>query len=282
MNVDDLVKNRFLVVAVALAAVLVTGVLVQGTGVAVSGAGGQPQVEKAVYDSGEARSFAADTGGGEAGDSGGDGRMRVTRVRMDINVPDVQQAQTDIETLVNDYDGFVQDTSIQKEFGDSGRMEVRIPEQNRTVFAAAVEERWEVDSRDTSVNDVTRRHTELSLELKNKRQELRRLEQLMNRTDDVENLIKIQKRMGELRTRIQFLENEIAQLEEQVEYATVTISMEEASAFESRFELRQAVTDAYRGALDSVNLMIVGTGYLLPFAVLFALLYLGKRKWEQR
>ncbi|MDY6768881.1 MAG: DUF4349 domain-containing protein, partial [Candidatus Nanohaloarchaea archaeon] len=141
---------------------------------------------------------------------------------------------------------------------------------------------WTVESRDTSVEDVTRRHTELSLELRNKRQELRQLENLMNRTDDVENLIKIQERMGELRTRIQYLENEMAELEERVEYATVTITMEEASAFETRFELRRAATDAYRGAFKSVNLMIVGTGYLLPFAALFAVLYLVKRRWDAR
>ncbi|MFB6294140.1 MAG: DUF4349 domain-containing protein [Candidatus Nanohaloarchaea archaeon] len=282
MDVDELAGNRYVIAAVAVVAVLLTGLLVQGSGAASASS---PQAEKAVYDAGTTRSLAADSGAGggaveQAAETGGQDRMRVTRVSMDIDVPDVQQAQTEIESLADRYSGFVEDTSLSREYGDRGRMEVRVPEANRTQFTAAIEERWTVESRDTSVEDVTRRHTELSLELKNKRQELRQLEKLMNRSDDVENLIRIQERMGELRTRIQYLENEMAELEERVEYATVT--MEEASAFETRFELRRAATDAYRGAFKSVNLMIVGTGYLLPFAALFAVLYLVKRRWDAR
>ncbi|MDY6769376.1 MAG: DUF4349 domain-containing protein, partial [Candidatus Nanohaloarchaea archaeon] len=280
MDVDALAGNRYLLGAVALVAVLVTGLLVQGGGPV-----GMQQSATASYDGGKARLALAGGAGGdalaeeaEAGD-GDTARKRVTRVDMDIDVPDVLTAQSEIESMVARYGGYVQDTSIDREFGDTGRMEVRIPEGNLSAFTGDVEGRWTVDSRSTNVQDVTQRYTELRLELKNKRQELRRLEQLMNRTDNVSDLIEIQERMGELRSRIQYLENEFSQLQERVAYATVTIHMEEASTFESRFELRRAVTEAYRGVFSSLNLMIVGTGYLLPFAVLLALVYLGKRKW---
>ncbi|MDY6765750.1 MAG: DUF4349 domain-containing protein [Candidatus Nanohaloarchaea archaeon] len=282
MDVQDLLHNRYVLAAAALIAVLVTGAVVQGN--LSTSAAGQQLEATARYDK-AVREMSGAAGGGAAGDAGGDspatGRMRITHVSMDIDVPDVAQAQAAIEQMVDRYGGYTQDTSLNREFGDTGRMQVRVPVANRTVFTDGVAERWTVQSRETRSEDVTRRHTELTLELKNKRQELRRLEELMNRTDDVEHLITIQERMGELRTRIQYLENELTQLEERVEYATITISMEEASAFESRFELRRAVTDAYRGAFNSLNLIIVGTGYLLPFAVLFAVLYIGKRKWHE-
>lgn len=289
MDVDDLLHNRYIVVAIAFLAVLLTGFIVQGGWVdggtqSLAAQSGSP-VE---YDAAQ-RPVAADSGsaGGDAtveyaAERGSQDRMQVTRVRMDIDVPDVDAAQTEIEAMTEDYRGFVEDTSLSREFGDRGRMEVRVPEENRSAFMADIETQWTVDSRETNVQDVTQRHTELSLELENKRQELRQLESLMNRTDDVENLIRIQERMGELRTRIQYLENEMMELEDRVEYATITITMEESQAFETRFELRRAATDAYRGMFDSVNLMIVGTGYLLPFVVVFALLYLGKRRWDGR
>lgn len=275
MDIGDYTVNRYILVAVALAAVLVTGFVVQGAGTGNA----DFRAEQAAAVSHDA----ADTrlAGSAGGEFESPERLKITTARMDIDVAEVQEAQDDVEALVSSYGGFVTDTSISREFGNRGRIVVRVPEDNLSTFMSEVEGSWKVDSRSKNVHDVTQRHTELSLELKNKRQEMQRLEGLMNRTDDVENLIKIQERMGELRTRIQFLENQLTQLEERIDYATVTITMEEAETFESEFELRRSFTDAYRGVFNSLNLMIVGTGYLLPFAVLLALLYLGKRKWEE-
>lgn len=278
MDVDDFTGNRFVMAGATLAILLVTGIVVQGFGttsgaqerVALSADAGVPHASGS---GGEA--FASD--GAEVED---EGRKQITTARIDIDVPDVQQAQTDIETLTSGHGGYVVSTSVSREFGDQGRMEVRVPDGNLSTFLTTVEGRWQVDSRQVDVRDVTRQYTELSLELRNKRQELQRLEELINRTDDVDTLIKIQERMGELRTRIQFLENELSQLEERITYATVTITMEESSAFETRFELRRALTESYRGMFKSLNLMIVGAGYLLPFVIIFLLVYVGRKKWH--
>ncbi|MCJ7479221.1 MAG: DUF4349 domain-containing protein [Candidatus Nanohaloarchaeota archaeon QJJ-7] len=275
MELEDLRGNWYVMGAVAVMLLLITGVVVQGFGMSDS-----RQTENLAY-AGDAApaSTEMDRGFSSGGAADVEERKTVTRSRIDIDVEDVRGSQDSIESMASDYRGYVLYTSLDRNLGDSGRMEVKVPEDNLSAFMTGIEDSWGVDSMNRNVDDVTQRYTELKLELENKRQEMERLQELMNRTDDVENLIKIQERMGELRTRIQYLENEFSRLEERTEYASVTITMEEATAFESRFELRQAFTDSYQGVFKSVNLMIVGAGYLLPFVVLFALLYFGKRRW---
>ncbi|MFB6292440.1 MAG: DUF4349 domain-containing protein [Candidatus Nanohaloarchaea archaeon] len=210
-------------------------------------------------------------------DSAGTDRKQVTRVYMDVETPDVRAAQSETKQLARGYNGFVDQESFNRDDGERASLTVRVPEENVSSFLSDIEERWKVESSNRNTDDVTDRYTELELELKNKRQELRQLESLMNRTEEVDSLIKIQKRMSELRTRIQYLKNSLEDLDRQVDYTRVQVSFEEPQPITSDFELRDSVRDAYQAVFRSLNLMIVGIGYLLPFLVIYGI-YRGGRK----
>lgn len=274
MDIDGFRGNRYLLAGVVVAALLITGFLAQTfTGQAQTGAVESHSLSMA----GAPVAF-----GGDSAKTRASERKRITTVRMDLVVDDLFSAQTAIDGMVGMYGGWVASTSFDRELGKTGRMTVRVPEGNLSTFLAGVEGRYRVQSQHKNVQDVTDRYTELELELRNKRQELQQLESLLNKTEDVEHLIKIQERMGDLRSRIQYLETQLGDLDKRVQYAEVSLQLEERSLLTSRFELRRAINDAYQGMFRSVELMIVGIGYLLPFAVLFALFYLGRRQWRER
>lgn len=235
----------------------------------LTGAGGAPT----------SLDYSGDSKGKES--SGSNGRKVITRYSIDLEVPDVEDAMAETEEVTGEYAGFVDSSSFDREKGVRGTLTVQIPENNVTDFLDRLDDEWKVESSRKNSQDVTDRYTELQLELKNKRQELKQLERLINKTNDTENLIKIQERMSELRSRIQYLDNQLTDLDRRVEYTEVRISYEEPQPFSSEFELREAFRDSYRGLFQSINMIIVGLGYLVPFLLIGAIIYKGRNLVRQ-
>lgn len=274
---ETVAENSFYAgAAVFLMAALLVGSATQLAGNTASA--GNDRAHKLQYERLSAGAAPAATGGDRASTA----RKRATSISLEVEVKDVENAQESTREEVERLNGIVNRVSLNREVGTRGSMTVRVPEENVSEFFTSMEDSWRVESRDSDTTDVTDRYTELELELENKRQELRRLEDLMNRTDSVESLVKIQERMGELRSRIQFLEVQLEELDRRVEYTEIRISFEQPQPLETEFELRESVRNAYQGVFQSMKLMIVGTGYLLPFAAVAALAYGVRRFIKQR
>lgn len=205
-------------------------------------------------------------------------RKIVTTVRTTLRVDDVSTAQEAVRRQVEEYNGFIESTSIDQRNEVSGRMTVAVPDENLSEFTSGLESSYRVESQSSDRTDVTDRYNELEAELESKKQEMRQLEELMNRSENVSELVKIQDRMSELRSRINFLQKQLEDLDERVTYSKVYITFEGPELLKAEFDLRKTLFDAYRGVFQSIRLMILGAAYLLPFAVLVGLYKLVKAK----
>lgn len=205
-------------------------------------------------------------------------RKIVTTVRTTLRVEDVSTAQEAVRRQVEEYNGFIKSTSIDQRNEVSGRMTVAVPDENLSEFTSGLESSYRVESQSSDRTDVTDRYNELEAELESKKKEMRQLEELMNRSESVSELVKIQDRMSELRSRINFLQKQLEDLDERVTYSKVYITFEGPELLKAEFDLRKTLFDAYRGVFQSIRLMILGAAYLLPFAVLVGLYKLVKAK----
>lgn len=205
-------------------------------------------------------------------------RKIVTTVRTALKVKDVSIAQEETRQLVERYNGFVESSSIDQRNEVSGRMTVAIPDENLSEFTSGIESRYRVESQSSDRTDVTDRYNELEAELESKQQEMDQLRELMNRSENVGELVKIQERMSELRSRINFLQKQIEDLDERVTYSKVYLTFEGPELLKASFDLRKTLLDAYRAVFESIRLMIIGAAYLLPFALLIGLYRVVKRR----
>jgi len=210
-------------------------------------------------------------------------RKRIERIDLDFEAPDVNSAVDSAKAEAESLGGYSESESFNRRYGETADVTLRVPKENVSEFLEEMENQgsWKLQSKDRNVDDVTDRYNELKIELRNKEQELNRLEELINQTNETSSLIEIQERMGELRSRIQYLNQELEDIDSQVEYTRVDIRFEEPEPITSEFDLRESVRDAYRGIFQSLNLLIVGTGYLLPVGALY-LLYRGVKHWRGR
>lgn len=282
----DSLNMRYAAVAAVVVAVMATGFLVQTFGSQQASGGGYDGVERqAAYDTGS--SSLGFKGAPSVEDASGDADvgsspMFAISYDIDLSVSDVRGAMDSVSDRATDLGGRVESERFDRRYGVEGNLNILVPENKASNFVSEVESGYSVDSINRNKRDVSDRYTETSLELKNKRQELQRLEELMNQTEEVSSLIDIQERMSDLRSRIQYLEQRKADIEEDVNYVDISISFEKPGAIDTGFELRESLANAYNGVFNSFNLLIVGTGYLLPFALIVALLYGLKRIYTER
>lgn len=261
-------------ILVSIIAVLLVGFAVQSTSTSLMSAGGDEALDMDrtqdltaghTYDSGAEGDF------GDTRDSRSD--YEATSVNIRLEIDEVSNSLESLEDLTSEYAGSIERSSIYRgENSDSGRITVKIPKNNHTMFLSDMENFGAVESKSTNTENLEERYTELNLELKNKKQELQKLEELINQSEDVESLIKIQERMSELRSRIQFLENRVSDLDQRIDYVRIDISLDEPEPFTSELDIREVFVDSYEALISSVKTIIVGFGYLLPFAVIWVIL----------
>ncbi|MFB6144206.1 MAG: DUF4349 domain-containing protein [Candidatus Nanohaloarchaea archaeon] len=261
---------QYAALASGLVAVMAVGFVAQSF--STSSQGDALQTQKAYRDV----SLAA------SGDSAASSPMYAVSYRMSLEVSDVREAMNAVGERAKGLGGRIESESFDRRRGVNGDMNVLVPKENVTEFVSGIESDYRVESFSKQRQDVSDQYTETRLELRNKRQELRQLEELMNRTESVDSLIKIQERMSELRSRIQYLEQRKEEIREDVEYVDVSISLERPGVIDTDFNLRESLANAYSGIFQSLNLLIVGTGYLLPFALLGALVYGLRRIYSER
>lgn len=221
------------------------------------------------------RDIADTTIPGSGGESGiapeSSDRKVVTTVRTTLKVDDVKPAQESTRKIVNDYNGFIESSSIDKRNEVSGRMTVAVPADKLSDFMNGLESNYKVESQNTDRTDVTDRYNELEAELDSKQKEMDQLENLMNRSESVSDLVDIQERMSELRSRINYLQKQLDNLDERVDYSTVHITFEGPELLKASFDIQETFFKAYTAIFESVRLMILGAAYLIPFAVIIGL-----------
>jgi len=202
------------------------------------------------------------------------------RLDMEYEVRDAKRSLERTKEIVGDFDGNIEDERYRnREREDYSTVTVKVPRENVSDFLDTLEtEDWELSSRSSYVEDIGDRQTELELELENRRQEMQRLRELMNSTNSTDSLIRIQERMTELQTRIQHLENQKQELDEKTNMTMIDLRFEEPAPFTADFELSDTLKDSYRAVFQSLRWMVVGAGYLAPFALLYGIYRFLRRK----
>ena len=122
----------------------------------------------------------------------------------------------------------------------------------------------------------------METEINSLKAEHQRLQELINQTDDVENLIRLQERMSEVRSQINYKQQRLDRLKEDIQYSKVHLTLEGPQSFESRFEIRETLSEAYSAVFKSVKLIILGVAYLLPVAALYGIYRLARLIKERR
>lgn len=209
-----------------------------------------------------------------------------------LSVDDVTATSARIVDAAKAREGFVQSANISERQDGThiGYVTVRVPAKSFEemmagirLFAKAVKEE------NTSGQDVTEEFTDLQAQVRNAQAQEATYLEVLKSAKTVEDILKVQERLGYIRGQIEQLQGRQKYLENVTSYSTISVTLEEEPKVqvptkEFRFtaqvkEAVQALIASFQGLLSVlIWLVIVVGGLFLPFGLIAGLVLLWRRR----
>jgi uncharacterized protein YceK len=268
-------KVKFTSIVVMM--LLLAGILVSGCASVYEEKGYSQSADLAVEDYDD--SYARNTAMGEAeyADSGGAStasvdRKTITTVDMTIQVGDAAEGVDEISKMAVASGGYVSSSSIRDSYYDShegkeGYITVRVPESEYSSFLENVGELGEVTRESVSAQDVTEEYIDVSARLDNLERQEARLQEILNMTETVEDVLAVEKELERVRGEIESLTGRLNYLDDRIEFSTINIRVTEPRPITRSWGIRDAISESVNGFISMVNALIILVGYLLPLVI---------------
>jgi len=165
--------------------------------------------------------------------SGGDSaevrsdRMMIWKAALRIDVWSISNAVIEAGALAERAGGFVEHKSDDSD--KSARLTLRLPAKTFKKAVSDLETLGTVTYRTIQGEDVTEQYIDVEARLKNKIVLRDRLKQLLEKAAEVKDVLAIETELNRVQGDIDSMEGRIKSLKGQVEYATVTLSLDRKS-----------------------------------------------------
>ncbi len=149
---------------------------------------------------------------------------------LDMVVGQVSETVARIASFAEGKGGFVQSSSVveRADGTHSGEVSVRVPAKEFETAMAEIKTYAAVVKNETRTGqDVTEQYTDLQAQLRNAKAQEETYLQILRRAQTVEDILKVQERLGSIRSVIESLQGRIQYLENVTSYSTISISLEE-------------------------------------------------------
>ena len=142
----------------------------------------------------------------------------------------------------------------------------------------------EVKDISVRLEDVTKQYVELEVRIENRELELSRLRALYNRTDEVSEILEIERELTRVETELEILKQQKQDIQSRVDRSTIVISMyEETPAVNKLTVSLENLAAMFFGAVAAaITLIVLAVGFLLPLALLGVLIWLGYKRFLAR
>ncbi len=222
----------------------------------------------------EAQMAAGEADGGAQPESGAGAGIRyiILNARLTLEIEDIEEAAKEIQAAVKQLGGYVASLEIYDLSRErrAGQMSIRIP-QDKYVYALEILGglgRTKNISENTS--DVTMHYIDLEARITNLEAQEERMRQLLDRAENMEDILQIEKELGRIRGDLESMTAEFKHLQERVNYSTIDICLEEKDP------RRETVVDGFENFGERTgHLLALNTNRLLDGLANFVIAVIG-------
>jgi anti-sigma factor RsiW len=166
-------------------------------------------------------------------------RKLIRNANVELEVSKFEQAVEKITAFANEERGYIATSSSEKQANGKlrGQVVVKVVPENLDRFLQKIRGLGELKNQTLGTEDITKAYFDTDSRLKNARvMEQRLIEMLKKKSDDINDLLQVEKELGRVREQIELMQGELKYWDTQVQFATVTIQlsekdMEEPAAF---------------------------------------------------
>jgi hypothetical protein len=208
-------------------------------------------------------------------------RRIIKNGEISFETSDNNETRKLINKSVKEFNAYIsQDNVTDQRYRIENRITIRVPSENfEAMLTKIAESAKELDSRNISATDVTEEYVDIESRLKTKKELESRYKALLNKAGTVEDILKIEKQIGDLRTEIESIEGRFKYLNDRISFSTLTIVFYEQT--NSSFGFSSKFGQAVKNGWDNVLWVLIGLVNLWPFLIILISVYiflLRKRK----
>lgn len=199
-------------------------------------------------------------------------RKVITTGELSLEVDDASVTVDSIINITQTAGGFVSSSSVYDSYYEDnthkqGHVTVRIPASGFNFVIDEIGSLGRVTSKSISGTDVTEEYIDLSARLDNLELQEARLQEIMNMTETVEDVLDVEDELWRVRGEIESLTGRLNYLNNKIEFSTIHVYVTEPRPITHAWGLRDALSDSVEGFIASVNALIVFIGYALPIII---------------
>jgi len=170
-------------------------------------------------------------------------RKLIRNATVELEVAKFDEAVQKITGFANEDRGYVATTSSEKQENGKlkGQIVVKVLPENLDRFLQKLRGLGELKNQTLGTEDITKAYFDTDARLKNARvMEQRLVDMLKKKSDDINDLLQVEKELGRVREQIEQMQGELKFWDSQVQFATVTISLAEKDMEEpAKFLLKE-------------------------------------------
>lgn len=152
-------------------------------------------------------------------------RKLIKKGNISFESSDVNETKREINKLVSKYKGYIGNERINKEYDRiTHSLTVRIPSDYFDSFLEGISSvTKELEDKTIHVEDVTEEFIDVQARIKTKKAVEARYEELLKRADSIEEILKVEKQIGNLRAEIESMEGRLRYLKNRIGLSTLNI-----------------------------------------------------------
>lgn len=211
--------------------------------------------------------------------------IKTATVDLEVAKDGLEEATRESIAIAGRFGGFVLSTSTRNDRSASSSVVVRIPAASFERALTQLEELGDVKAEEISGEDVSQEFVDMEARVRNLEAQETVLLRLMDRSVSVADTIRVQRELQGVQLEIERLTGRLRYLEDLTEMGTISLSLVEVGAPGHKPPsgvLAKAWERAVDGALAVVSAVIVGTGVLVPIAIMAAIAFLLLRALRPR
>ncbi len=181
---------------------------------------------------------------------------------------DFNKTKVLINTSMNEVQGYLAEES-QNKYNDriETRAVVRVPAENFDKFVETLSSSADaIDRKNIKALDVTEEYVDLEIRLKTRKDIENRYRQLLGQAKKVDDVLNIEKQIGEVREQIESAEGKLKYFNDRIAFSTLTVvyyeKMTSSIGFSSKF------IDGLKSGWKNFALFIIFLANIWPFIVL--------------
>ncbi len=210
----------------------------------------------------------------------------IRKVNMDVETQDFDELMDTMNEDIADLGGYVESSDISgKSYNYNNSLRrahiiARIPKDNLNDFIGKVYETSNVVNKSENTENVTLEYVNTESRKKALEIEQERLFVLLEKTDSLENIITLESRLSSIRYELQNYETRLRTIDNEVEYSTVTLSIDEVERMTPKKEekitvmnrIKNGLSDTMYDITEGLKDFIVDVSINLPYIIIWAII----------